>query len=487
MLFNSLHFLLFFPIIALFYFIIPHKFRWLWLLFASYFFYMSWNPFYGILLFSITIITWLAGILAGQPVFRQSTRKICLIGGIILTLSFLIYFKYADFIYVNILAFFNHVNIELTGWNLDIVLPVGISFYTFQALGYVIDVYRGKIKAEMNPARHALFVSFFPQLLAGPIGRAEDLKPQLFSRRDFNYEDARYGLLLMLWGYFQKIVIADHAAVLVNKVYDNFHSVAGYQIILATLLFAVQIYCDFAAYSAIAIGAARIMGIKLSENFRQPYLAVSVQDFWRRWHITLSTWFRDYLYIPLGGNRVSRLKKYRNIMITFLISGLWHGAGWNFIVWGGLHGFYQIAGDLIKPNESRGIRQMKKCNFLAWLIARGNKYIRIFMTFTLVTFAWLFFRANGLTAAVHMIRRVFTGFMAGEAIESGSINPILIIGIIVLIVVDICRERFDVFTVIFKQKALVRWIVYYSLMLTIIIFGMYGSDYVQTNFIYFDF
>ena len=475
MLFNSLHFLIFFPIVALFYFIIPYKLRWIWLLFASYFFYMSWNALYGILLFAVSIITWIMGLLIGRTDLKPNLRKICLAAGIILTLSPLIYYKYAKFVLSNLNTIFTRIGIEIENPAFDIILPLGISFYTFQALGYIIDVYREEVPSEKNLARHALFISFFPQLLAGPIGRAKSLRPELFAHHDFNYDGTRYGMLLMLWGYFQKMVIADHAAILVSSVYDNFYYAIGYQIVNATFLFSIQIYCDFAAYSLIALGAAKVMGIHLIDNFRQPYFAVSIQDFWRRWHISLSTWFRDYLYIPLGGSRGSQFKKYRNIMITFLVSGLWHGASWNFVAWGGLHGFYQIAGDLLRRKKVRNGEQKQYI------------FIKAIVTFLLVSFAWIFFRANGISAALSMIRRIFANFLTGKVNEEWIINPTLIFGIVVLLLVDIYRMKHDIFANILKQKAFIRWVVYYSVTLIIVLFGMYGTEYVQSQFIYFNF
>ncbi|MCL2253314.1 MAG: MBOAT family protein [Lachnospiraceae bacterium] len=474
MLFNSLPFLIFFPFVALLYFIIPDKLKPLWLLFASYFFYMSWNPLYGILLFAVTVITWLTAIFVDLSKQNKMIRKALLTIGVLLTLFFLLYFKYAGFIYANIIAVFARFNISAEIKAFDIIMPVGISFYTFQALGYVFDVYRNKVRAEKNLLHHALFVSFFPQLLAGPIGRADKLKPQLLKENKFSYENARYGLLLMLWGYFLKMIIADHAAVLVDSVYDNFHHAIGYQIVIATLLFAIQVYCDFSAYSYIAIGAARIMGIHLGENFRQPYLAVSVKEFWHRWHISLSTWFRDYLYIPLGGNRFSKARKYRNIMITFLISGLWHGASWNFIAWGGLHGIFQIISDISKPYQDKYIKQKYKS-------------LRIIITFFLISFAWIFFRADGLSAAIYMIGRIFNSTLTGQVNDAWIFNPILLIGIVLLLPVDAAKEKYDVFAVLLKQKTIIRWVVYYALVLTILFLGIYGTDYVQTQFIYFDF
>lgn len=492
MLFNSLPFLVFFPLTVFFYFIVPCKLRWLWLLFASYFFYMAWNPLYGFLLFTVTFITWIFGVLIGVAGSHNPRailgKKLLLAAGIIFTLFLLFYFKYADFAVTNIAALLALAGITVAVPAFDIVLPVGISFYTFQALGYMVDVYRGDTEAEKNLARHALFISFFPQLLAGPIGRAEKIKAELFAHHRFNYEDARYGLLLMLWGYFQKMMIADQAAVLVSSVYDIFYYAAGYQIVLATLLFAVQVYCDFAAYSLIALGAARVMGIRLTDNFRQPYLAVSVKDFWHRWHISLSTWFRDYLYIPLGGSRCSRPKKYRNIMVTFLASGLWHGASLNFLAWGALHGFCLIAGDFSLARRKAKVRS-KECDIFqnGKLGSRIHNVIRILTTFALVSVTWIFFRADGIMAAIHMIRRIFTSPLAGQINEKWFLSPALAISIVLLIVIDLCREKLDIFNFILKQNALVRWTVYYALVLTIIVLGIYGTEYVQTQFIYFDF
>ena len=471
MLFTSFNFLIFFPIVAMLYFAIPHKFRWLWLLFAGYFFYMSWNPLYGILLFLVTFISWFGALIIGRSAGSSPARKWALVCGVLLGLSFLIYFKYSAFFLESLTALLLRIGLTPSIPAVDIIVPVGLSFYSFQALGYVIDVYRGDIKAEKNLARHALFVSFFPQLLAGPIGRAKTLAPDLAARHDFDYQKARQGLLLMLWGYFMKMIIADHAAPLVAAVYDDFYYVAGYQVVLATLLFAIQIYCDFAAYSALAIGAAKIMGISLSENFRQPYLAASVKEFWRRWHISLSTWFRDYLYIPLGGSRTSRLKKYRNIMITFLVSGLWHGASFNFLAWGALHGLYLIGEDFVASRPKTGI----------------HRVARVALTFVLVSFAWIFFRANGLKAAIYMIGRIFTNPLSGAVGGINFIQPIMLLGIIILVFADIYAQKHDISRLIFKQKTVVRWAFYVAAVIFILLFGVYGTDYAQGQFIYFEF
>ena len=282
------------------------------------------------------------------------------------------------------LAFRLHIDLHIPG--IDVILPVGISFYIFQALGYLIDVYRGDIYAEKNFLQYALFVSFFPQLVAGPIERSKNLLKQLAETKTFNYENVRQGLLIMLWGYFLKMVIADRSAILVNAVYAKYLEYKGFQLITANILFAIQIYCDFMGYSTIAKGAAKVLGFDLMENFHEPYFACSIKDFWRRWHISLSTWFRDYLYIPLGGSRCSTWKKYRNIMITFVVSGLWHGASLTFVFWGFIHGAYQLLEDFIAPYVERIITKLKiNTTVFSW------KLLRILKTFILVDIAWIFF------------------------------------------------------------------------------------------------
>lgn len=339
MIFNSLHFLFFFPLVILIYFFLPGKLRALWLLMASYYFYMCWNPKYIVLIVVSTVITWLSGMILGRfsassQLFRKSVMAVCLV----CNMGILVFFKYSDFILDNMNALFRKLGIALVASPFDIILPVGISFYTFQALSYTIDVYRGHIKAEQNLLTYALFVSFFPQLVAGPIERSGNLLSQikeLPNKRIWNYERITNGLILMVWGYFQKMVIADRIAVIVDTVFSSYYMYGSFELIVAAVGFAVQIYCDFSSYSTIAIGASQIMGITLMENFRMPYFSKSIQEFWHRWHISLSTWFRDYLYISLGGNRCSKLKRYCNLLITFLVSGLWHGANWTYIFWGG--------------------------------------------------------------------------------------------------------------------------------------------------------
>lgn len=407
MLFNSLHFLVFFPVVVLIFLIIPGKFRSMWLLVSSYYFYMSWNPKYALLMALSTVSTYLTGLFLNKVSEKTEEKneirykKLCVAVSFFINLGILFFFKYFDFALENVNRVLEALNVTVLEKPFDVLLPVGISFYTFQALGYTVDVYRGDIKAEKNLIRYALFVSFFPQLVAGPIERSENLLVQIQTikkRRLWNKERIRDGLLLMLWGFFQKLMIADRAAIAVNAVYNQYHAFGGGEIILATLLFAFQIYCDFDAYTNIARGAARVCGFELMANFRQPYFATSIADFWRRWHVSLSSWFRDYLYIPLGGSRVSAVRNWMNLMITFLISGAWHGASWHFILWGGLHGAYQVAGKWKNSllNRIRTVLGIEKEVHLP-------KLLQMAVTFALVVFAWMLFRVNSLRDLKEML------------------------------------------------------------------------------------
>jgi D-alanyl-lipoteichoic acid acyltransferase DltB (MBOAT superfamily) len=325
MLFNSIEFLIFFPIVVVVYFIIPDKIKHLWLLIASYYFYMCWNAKYALLILASTIVTYISGILLDKVKNQTLLKKSVVTASFVINLGILFYFKYINFMLVIFTRIFAKLHIQLNTPVFDIILPVGISFYTFQALSYTMDVYRGEIKAEKNFFRYALFVSFFPQLVAGPIERSKNLLKQLSVPQKFSFENMREGLLLMMWGYYLKLVLADRIAIFVDTVYGDYKTYPGMYLIIATMLFAVQIYCDFAGYSTIAMGAAKVLGVELMENFNAPYLSTSVAEFWRKWHISLTSWFKDYLYIPLGGSRKGKLRKYLNKMIVFLVSGLWHG------------------------------------------------------------------------------------------------------------------------------------------------------------------
>ena len=344
MLFNSMSFLIFFPAVLAVYFLLPASLwqggaRRYWLLVASYYFYMSWNPRYALLMAFSTLVTYVSGLALAAlgPDAPAGRRKLVVATSFIINIGILIGFKYFDFLLDNVNAALGVFGIQAVEKPFDVILPVGISFYTFQALSYTVDVYRGDVQAERNVFNYALFVSFFPQLVAGPIERSGNLLKQLNTVPQtvkLEYRRITNGLTIMLWGFFLKMVIADRLAVMVDRIFGEYYLYQSTALVAAAVGFAFQIYCDFASYSTIAIGAAQVMGFTLMENFNTPYFAVSIKDFWRRWHISLSTWFRDYLYIPLGGNRCPKLRQKFNLMVTFLVSGLWHGASWNFVLWG---------------------------------------------------------------------------------------------------------------------------------------------------------
>ena len=498
MLFNSVDFLIFFPIVALVYFLIPQRVRYLWLLGASYYFYMSWNPRYAFLILAVTAVTWGSGLFLSAAARRtgaKRTGKWCLAGCMAVNLGLLFLFKYYFFAASSIEKIFSLFHVSLRMPALDLLLPVGISFYTFQALGYVLDVWRGEAPAEKNFLRYALFVSFFPQLVAGPIERSGNFMRQLREPHAFDAERVKDGLLLMGWGFFQKLVIADRIAILVTDVYDHFPNYSGAQIALATILFAFQIYCDFGGYSDIAVGAARVMGFTLTKNFKSPYYAVTVSEFWRNWHISLTTWFRDYIYIPLGGSRCGRLKKYRNILLTFAVSGLWHGARWNFVIWGGLNGLYQVAGDMTRSLRTGLLKRLRiRTDCGSYRLLQG------LVTFLLVDFAWLFFRAEGFGIALQMLRHgaanpgfdsLFsrdTWFGINTMALSEKSFHVMLVSLVLLMCVDWLKRRgVDLKAVLARQNIWFRWLVYYGLIFAILIFGIYGPAYDASAFIYFQF
>lgn len=498
MLFNSFDFLIFFPAAVLCYYLIPARFRYLWLLVCSYYFYMSWNAHYALLLALSTLITYLGGILMERAGENLSLKRFHLVLGFTVNLLILFLFKYIVFALGLIEQALSPFPISFRAPKWDILLPVGISFYTFQALSYMADVYKGCIKAERNPLRYALFVSFFPQLVAGPIERSGTLLKQFqdvctsdAAYPPFNYERARNGLFFMLLGYFEKMVIAGRAGLLVDTVYNDCVSYNGFALILATLFFAIQIYCDFGGYSHIAIGAAKILGFELMDNFRQPYFAVSIQDFWHRWHISLSTWFRDYLYIPLGGNRGSRLNKYKNLMITFLASGLWHGAGMHFVLWGFLHGFYQIAGEFTMPVR----KKWKKLCRLSEKSTASLMFSRCF-TFFLVCVAWIFFRANSVKDGMYILLHSLRGwklsfFTSGEIFGlglSGTDFLILVCAILFLLLIDYLHEKQVYVSESLKRLPLIpRWLVYFILVLPVFLQALASFGKPASSFIYFQF
>lgn len=497
MLFNSLDFLIFFPIVVGIYYLIPQKIRKYWLLAASYYFYMCWNAKYVVLLLFSTIVTFVSGIMLekcaaqAQEEKRQRQRKFCVAVSFVLNLLVLFVFKYLDFGIESLNAVLGRLHLTINVPAFDLLLPVGISFYIFQALGYTMDVYRGEIYAEKNFFRYALFVSFFPQLVAGPIERSKNLLRQLDKPDKPTIDSLRDGLLLMLWGYFLKMVLADRIAVFVDTVYGDFETYTGVYLIVATLLFAVQIYCDFSGYSVIAMGAAKILGIHLMENFNAPYLAVSVAEFWRRWHISLSSWFRDYLYIPLGGNRRGRFRKYVNLLITFGVSGLWHGADWSYVIWGLLNGIYQVIGGLLAPVKKKAavFLEIKEDSF-------SHRCIRVVTTFFLVDLAWVFFRADTAFHALRIIKRMFTAknhwvWFDGSLYECGLNQKnftLMIWGILLLFVVDICKYRgIKIREIVARQDYWAQFLTVIAAVFAILLFGMWGAGYDAANFIYFQF
>src|SRR3989339_1447668 len=340
MLFNSLQFCVFFPVVTLLYFFLPHRFRWMLLLAASCLFYMAFIPYYICILLVTTLVDYFVAIQLEK--YEGARRRFLIASSIVVNVGFLAFFKYFNFINTNISEFARLIHWNYSIENLAIILPIGLSFHTFQAMGYTIDVYRRQQKPERHFGIFALYVMFYPQLVAGPIERSQNLIHQFYEKHVPDYARIASGLKLMLWGLFKKVVIADRVAVVVNQVYNNPHDYSGLPFVIATVFFAFQIYCDFSGYSDIAVGAAEVMGFKLMKNFNRPYFSKSIAEFWKRWHISLSTWFRDYLYIPLGGSRTTAARWQFNLFITFLVSGLWHGANWTFVIWGALNGFYLV-------------------------------------------------------------------------------------------------------------------------------------------------
>lgn len=490
MLFNSTRFLLFFPIVVVVYYTIPDKIKKMWLLVASYYFYMCWNVKYVLLIFLSTIITYVSG-LCIEKSSKIRTRKLEVAASLLLNLAVLFYFKYSNFA-VNILSLLlRKIHIQYQFPSFDILLPVGISFYTFQALGYTIDVYRGDIYAEKNFFQYALFVSFFPQLVAGPIERSKNLLKQLAVPRKIRFESARDGFLLMLWGYFLKIVLADRIAIFVDTIYGDYMTYGGWYMIIATMLFAFQIYCDFYGYSVIAMGAAEILGIQLMENFHAPYLSSSVSEFWRNWHISLTSWFKDYLYISLGGSHKGKWRKYLNKLVVFLVSGLWHGAKFSFVAWGGLNGIYQIIGEMLKPLRDWSVQALHlKRDSL------GHRLLHIVGTFLLVDFSWIFFRANKFQEAFQIIQQmVMTNNLWVLFDDSlyqcgldGKNFRFMLLCLCVLLFADFCKHRgIQIRKILMAQDFWFRCMTIVFAIGIILTFGIWGPGYNEANFIYFQF
>jgi len=487
MLFNSFQFFLFFPVVTIIYFLLPHRFRWVHLLIASCVFYCAFIPVYVLILFLTVIVDYIAGIVIEQA--TGAKRKYFLILSLVTNIGILVVFKYLNFLIGNFNALFHTLNISASWPLLNIILPIGLSFHTFQAMSYTIEVYRGNQKAERHLGIYALYVMFYPQLVAGPIERPYNLLPQLHERKWLKYENVSDGLKMILWGMFKKIVIADRLATFVDPVFNNLKHYSPAVIILAVFFFSFQIYCDFSAYSDIAIGCARVMGFKLMTNFQRPYHSKSVSEFWKRWHISLSTWFRDYLYIPLGGNRVAIPRAYFNVMLVFLISGLWHGASWTFIIWGALHGFYLVFGR-ITYNARQKISKITGIASVRWL----HKLIQMATTFCLVSFAWIFFRANTTKDAWYIVRQMPLFFrQVSDKLLHHKRLPVnlslksygFILSVLAIVTLEAVHlaQRHNNFETLKRSPLLVRWVIYYLLIFVIVYFGVFENR----KFIYFQF
>ncbi|HMF44660.1 MAG TPA: MBOAT family O-acyltransferase [Polyangia bacterium] len=485
MLFNSFQFPIFFLVTTLIYFRLPLVGRWYLLLAASCYFYMAFIPVYILILAFTIVVDYLAGILIQRSEGRR--RRFFLALSIVGNVGVLAIFKYLPFINRNLAALYAAFHWQWPVHDLSIVLPIGLSFHTFQAMAYTIEVYRGHQKAETNFVLYALYVMFYPQLVAGPIERPQNLLTQLRELHRFDYERVTDGLKLMLRGFFKKVVVADRLAILVDAVYAAPRQHHGTALFLATVFFAFQIYADFSGYSDIAIGAAQVLGIRLMTNFRQPYFSQSVAEFWSRWHISLSTWFRDYLYIPLGGNRVGRMRWYANLMVTFLISGLWHGAAWTYVIWGGLNGVYLILGVIARQarGASSSQRRGEDASAVTVLVNR-------LATFLVICAAWVFFRARTAGDAIYILRHSvdLTGLLrpslllgpAGLTSSRGQLlGAFVVIG--ALLVLDAQSEKQNVLASLRRRPVWFRWAIYYGFAFAILFMGQFGTQ----QFIYFQF
>ena len=486
MLFNSIDFILFFLVVTPLYFLLPFKFRWLMLLLASCYFYMAFVPIYILILGATIVIDYFAGIWIERSEGRK--RKLLLVLSLISNIGVLAVFKYYNFLNENFSLLTQSLGFQNPIPYLSILLPIGLSFHTFQAMSYTIEVYRGNQKAEQHFGIYSLYVMFYPQLVAGPIERPQNILHQLKEEHKFNYTNATQGLKLMAWGMFKKVVIADRLATMVNEVYDHSELYTGIPLIIATVFFAFQIYCDFSGYSDIAIGAARVMGINLMLNFNRPYSSLSISEFWGKWHISLSTWFRDYLYIPLGGNRVAIPRWYFNLFCVFLLSGLWHGASWNYIIWGALHGFYLVFALLTQKyrdsiTKAVGLQQ----NALLYTL------VQRITTFSLVAFAWIFFRAKNFASASYIVGHLFdfapnfSNYDTVKLVYLGKDSGTFITALVFIVLLQwIEKKQAEPANVnLFSNRSLpLRWTFYLLLMLSICLFGVFHTN---AEFIYFQF
>ena len=494
--FNSINYLVFFPIVLLVYWLIPHKFRRYWLLFASYVFYMSWNAWLIFLIVGTTVVSYIAGLLIGRT--EDAVKKKWLVAiTLIVCLGTLGIFKYLDFFTQSAFSLLGLFGLKLDPPVFGLLLPMGISFYTFQTLSYVIDVYRKKCEVEKNFIYYALYVSFFPQLVAGPIERSDNLLPQFKEDKKPQGEDFSQGLKFMLYGFFKKVCIADVVGMYVNSAFGNIATANGIAFWIAGILFSVQIYCDFSGYSDIAMGCARMMGIKLMQNFDRPLMATSIRDYGKRWHISLNSWFMEYLYIPLGGSRKGKLRKYLNILIVFTLSGLWHGASWTFVAWGFLIAVYTILENIARPFYH------KICDKLC--IDNNNeavKMVRRLIVLLLVALTSIFFRAQTITDALTIFGKMFTDFGVSKQyfdtmFTSLDMDVLAFAQVIISVIIlykgyDMCypKEKGTLFSPMTKGRSAeaLRINVYlYYVLIIAIIWLMAASGNMTSQFIYFQF
>lgn len=470
---------------VLVYYLLPHRFRWIWLLAASFLFYLSYDPKYMIFLAVSILTTYASGLLIAKSP-STGRKKLWVILCLLINVGILLTLKYLNFfsaIAADISAAFQT---SAQAQKFDLILPVGISFYTFQSLSYTIDVYRGDVKPERHLGKYALFVSFFPTLLSGPIQKAKEALPRLNEEHFFDYDAARRGWLLILFGYFEKAVVADRLAIPVNTVFEDPSKYHGISSLIAVLFYSLEIYFDFAGYSNIAIGISELLGFRLAKNFDRPYFSASIREFWRRWHISLSTWFRDYLYFPLGGSRCSMARQCLNVMIVFLVCGLWHGASLTFLVWGALHGLYQVIGRLTKEPRR------KLCESLRIDTAsRPAHAVAVVFTFLLVTFAWIFFRADTVPSAFTVIGSLFqfnpVDFTNGATLTLGLTQPdlvVVLVGLLLIWLVDLLQEKVDLRGLLWKQRTAVRWSFYITAALMLLFLADYGPIDSAQSFIY---
>ena len=484
--FSSVSFIVFMIAVFLIYWGIPHKFRYIVLIFANLLFYGSFSPRCVPILLIEAIIAYCMGIIFDSEKWR---RKWILVLGIAIAISQLLVFKYLNFSLYAIYKILNVISVPVSEHTVKLLAPIGISFYTFESLSYIVDVYNGKIRAERNGLKLFAFLSFFPKITSGPIERAGSFMPSLYEEKVFSYDDAAYGLRLILLGMVKKICGADVLKQYVDAVFSNIYAYKGPVFIIAIVLYTYEIYLDFSGYTDMARGVAYLLGFNLTENFKAPYLSCGIKDFFGRWHISLSQWLRDYIYIPLGGSRCSKLRKYVNLMITFLVSGIWHGANFTFIVWGLLHGVYQCAADIATTIRKRfiaGSESAKNASNQGGLL----RFVSIAISFVMVSFAWMFFRANSLSDAKYIALNMIRGDnFYGQMLQMGflkvSAYVCVLIIICVTIIYDVVSEKVDVVKRIGELKAPFRWVLYIALGVLVVVLRSHNGA--GADFIYFKF